>query len=208
VSKEQLKPVKKAIDWEAIEKDWRAGIKSVLQMAGEHDISHTAINKRFKKLGIPRDLKAKIKAKADSLVSAAAVSAQVSTETTPKDSEIIEANAQLQANALLDHRKDIKRGRTLAMKLLAEVEAQTDNPELFAQLGEILASADEKGTDRLSDIYRRVISTPGRIDGLKKLSDTLKNLITLERQALGLAADYLPSSEDDTITVIERRIVG
>lgn len=53
MSKEEKKRV---IDWEAIEKDWRAGIKSVLQIAKEHEISHTAINKRFKKFGVIRDI--------------------------------------------------------------------------------------------------------------------------------------------------------
>lgn len=180
------KPAKDEIDWEIIERDFRAGIKSVLQIGKEHDISHTAINKRFKKLGVSRDLKAKIKAKAEAMVSAAAVSTEVSTETKPRDVEIIEANATLQANALLDHRKDIKRHRTLAMKLLAEIEAETDSLHLFEKLGEMLEAPDDKGVDKLNELYRKVISTPSRVDSMKKLSETLKNLIAMERQALGL----------------------
>lgn len=181
-----MTPSKKSIDWEAIEKDWRAGIKSVLQIAGENGISHTAINKHFKKLGIPRDLQAKIAAKADALVSAAAVSATVSTETKPADVEIIEANAQLQANIQLSHRKDIQRSRGLAMKLLDELEQTSDNRELFAQLGLMLAAPDEKGTDKLNDLYMKVISMPSRVDSMKKLSETLKVLVGLEREAFGI----------------------
>jgi len=183
---------KKVIDWEAIEKDWRAGIKSVLQISKEYGLSHTAINKRFKKLGVPRDLKAKIKAKADAMVSIAMVSASVSTETKFNEVEIIEANATIQANALLDHRTDIKRHRALSISLLAEIEAETSNPELFEQLGEMLAKPDDKGNDKLNELYRRVISTPSRIDSMKKLAETLKTLVALERQSLGLDDDKKP----------------
>ena len=93
------------VDWERIEPAWRAGVKSVLQIAAEYEadtgksISHTAINKHFKKLGVARDLKGKIQSKADSLVSAATVSAKVSTETTLTDALIINEVAQDVAGA-------------------------------------------------------------------------------------------------------------
>jgi hypothetical protein len=45
---------------------------------------------------------------------------------------------------------------------------------------------------KLLEAYRRVISTPGRIDGIKKLADSLKTLITLEREAYGLAEETPP----------------
>ncbi|CAI2464498.1 Uncharacterised protein [Serratia ficaria] len=67
-------------DWEAIESAYRAGLMSVREIASQHGISHTAINKQAKKEGWERDLKAKIKAKADTLVSRREVSKQVSTE--------------------------------------------------------------------------------------------------------------------------------
>lgn len=199
----------KQIDWESIEKDWRAGIKTKLQMSEEHAVSRAAIDKRFKKLGIERDLSEKIRQKAESLVTQAAVTQSVTQErlvTTEK--EIVEANASMQANALLDHRKDIKRHRSLAISLLAEIEAQTVNPELFERLGEILESPDDKGVDRLNELYRKVIATPSRIDSMKKLSDTLKTLIGLEREAMGLdsAKPQTPGDAlDNLLTALDGR---
>lgn len=35
-------------DWERIELDYRAGIKTLRQTAGEHGITHGAVNKRAK----------------------------------------------------------------------------------------------------------------------------------------------------------------
>jgi hypothetical protein len=176
---------KKNIDWEAIEPAWRAGIKSVMQIADDYyqatgqTISHTAINKHFKALGVPRDLSAKIRAKAEAMVSASIVSGIVSTETT--------ATSQ---------RRDIQRARSLAMSLLSELEATTDNAELFQELGLMLRSEDKQGNDRRNDLYHKVISLSGRVTNVKQLSDTLKTLVGLERQAFNMNEDGADSPTD------------
>lgn len=174
-------------DWETIEKDWRAGVKSAVQIGQEHGLSHTAINKRFKKLGVARDLQAKIRAKAAALVSAREVSAEVSATTKITDVITIAVAAKNQADLIFKHRTDIPRYQRLAEALLYELEAQTANHELFGQLSELLHAPDEKGVDKLNELYRKVTSNPGRIDSFKKLSETYKTLVGLERQAFGLS---------------------
>lgn len=179
-------PKKAAPDWERIEADYRAGLLSVREIAASQGISHTAIQKKAKAEGWERDLAKRIQDKAEALVAKREVASQVATETAATDRVIVEANAEVIASIRLEHRKDIARSRSLAMALLGELEAQTGDIELFEQLGELLRSPDDKGMDRLNDLYQKVISTPGRIDGMKKLSETLKNLIGLEREAYGL----------------------
>jgi len=182
----------KKVDYERIEPEWRAGVKSPAQLAAEYtevtgvSVSHAAIIKHFKKIGIPRDLVAKVRAKADSMVMESMVTGKVSSETIKRDADVIEANAQAIANALLSHRKDIARNRGLANKLLTELEAQVDNPEEFEKLGELMYSPDDKGMDKLNDLYKKVTSLPSRIDSAKKLGETLKVLIALEREAYGV----------------------
>ena len=56
---------KRVVDWESIERDYRAGLLSVREIAAAQGVSHTAIQKRAKVEGWDRDLKAKILAKAD-----------------------------------------------------------------------------------------------------------------------------------------------
>ncbi|SNS16060.1 hypothetical protein [Pseudomonas segetis] len=199
--------VKKQPDWERIEKLYRAGVLSVREIAGECGVSHTAINKRAKTHGWERDLKAKIKAKADSLVSKAEVSTQVSKEELATERGIIEANAQVIADIRIAHRTDIGRSRKMANKLLDELEGMTDNRELFDQLGELLQSPDENGQDKLNDLYMKVISLPSRTKTMKELAETLKTLITLERQAYDVGAE-LPRQPHEELTdeEIERRI--
>lgn len=177
------------VDWEAVEIQYRAGIRSLKDIGAEFGVSDAGIIKRAKRDGWVRDLKAKIKAKADAKVSAALVSAEVSPQTKASEAQVIEVEAQVQARVRLGHRQDIARFRKLALALLTELEAETGDPELFEELGDLLRSEDRNGQDRRNDIYRRVISSAGRVDSLKKLSETLKHLIGLEREAYGIASD-------------------
>lgn len=186
-----------ATDWESIERDYRAGLLSVREIAASHDVSHVAIGKRAKRDGWERDLAAKIKAKADSLVTKSMVTSKVTKENAVTDKIIVEANAQVIANVRIAHRTDIRRTRSLAMDMLAELEAQTGNNDLFEELGEMLRSEDDKGVDKRNDIYNKVISSSQRIDSVKKLAETLKTLIGLERQAFNIPDAAEPDGPKD-----------
>lgn len=189
------KPVSNSPDWEAIELDYRAGIKTLRQIAGEHGITHGAVNKRAKAQGWERDLSAKIQQKADALVSKSAVSTSVSTESKIAERQVIEANAEAVATVRLSHRRDIQRSRSIVMRLLDELEQQT-GPEtvvLLEDLGDLLRREDDKGQDKLNDLYHKIISLPGRAKTMKDLGESLRVLVTLERQAFGFDA---PSGAD------------
>lgn len=176
----------KQTDWERIELDYRAGLLSIREIAESQGISHTAINKRAKKDGWERDLKAKIQAKADALVSKREVSAQVSKEQAETEKVIVEANAEVIANIRLSHRRDISRSRSLVIDLLAELEHETGKLDLFEELGDLLRNEDDKGRDKLNDLYRKVISSASRVSSMKALAETMKTLIGLEREAYGI----------------------
>lgn len=174
-------------DWEAVERDYRAGVATLRQIAETHGTTHTTVATRAKKGGWDRDLSAKIAAKADAILSKSHLSSDLSKPATER--EIVESNAQVVASALIGQQKSIRRHRTLSEKLLAELEAQCDDPEIFAQLGELMQSPDERGTDKLNELYRRVIALPSRIDVAKKAAETLRILVSLEREAYGMDKD-------------------
>lgn len=186
------------IDYERIEPGWRAGIKSPAQLAAEYtedtgvSVSHAAIIKHFTKRNIPRDLSAKVRAKADAMVMESMVTGKVSPVTISREREIVDESATIVATVRVSHRSDIRRFRSQVMDLLAELEDQTENKELYKELAEVLEAKDKDGnptgTDKLNEIYRRVIGMPQRVDSLKKLSETLKVLIALEREAYNIAA--------------------
>lgn len=174
-----------APDWERIGIDYRAGILSVREIAAAHGVSHTAIQKRAKAHGWERDLKAKIQAKADALVAKREVASKVATVDAATEKGIIEGVATAVADIRMSHRTDIQRARRLANSLLDELEGLSDNRELFAQLGELLTDP-EADRDTLSELYHKVIALPGRSKVLKEMSDTLKTLVALERQAYSM----------------------
>ena len=196
----------RTIDWERIELDYRAGVKTLRQIADENSVTHGAVNKRAKRDGWERDLSAKIAAKADALVSKAEVSKQVSKEALVTERAVIEANAQAIADVILSHRKDIQRNRSLAGKMLSELEAQTDDPEMFEQLAELMATPDQSGVDKLNILYRKVLSLPSRIDSAKKLAETLRVMIALEREAFGV--DMAGSTKVETEVSGDVRVSG
>ncbi|MCL5634807.1 hypothetical protein M5Y66_09860 [Enterobacter vonholyi] len=173
-------------DWEAIESAYRAGVLSVRELAGKYGISHQAISKRAKKDGWERDLKAKVQAKADALVAKREVARQVATESTISERQLIEATAEVIATVRMEHRSDIRRARTLTNSLLEELESECSDVDALNQLGELLRREDDKGMDKLNDLYHKIISLPGRVKAMKDLADSLKNLIALERQAYSL----------------------
>ncbi|WP_277964601.1 hypothetical protein [Pseudomonas sp. RIT-To-2] len=195
-------------DWERIEHLYRAGLLSVREIAASCGVSHTAIQKKAKAGSWERDLAAKIAAKADALVAKSEVATQVATETAlATERGIVEANAQVIANIRISHRRDIARYRALAGKLLDELEGLTDNGNLFDELGNLLRSEDDKGQDKLNDLYHKVIDLPVRTKTLKELGETLKTLIALERQAYDVGAEQ-PTDDRSKLTEqeLDRRI--
>ena len=191
-------------DWERIEADYRAGLLSVREIASANGVSHVAISKRAKRDGWERDLGAKIKAKADALVTKAEVTKEVTSEQLVTERRIVEANAQVIAEVRVTHRRDIARARSLAMKLLDELEVQTDNIGLLEQLETALAGED--GPDGLLRVLQRVTSTSGRIDSAKKLAEAMKVLISMEREAYGIA-DAAKGDSPGEVKTPELRLV-
>mgnify|MGYP000989544047 CR=1 FL=1 len=173
-------------DWEAIETAYRAGVMSLREIASQHGISEGAIRKRAKRDDWSRDLNAKVKERADDLVRKAEVRKQVRSEGAFSERVLIEATAEVIATVRMEHRGDIRRARELTNTLFDELGAQCADVSALEQLGDIMFDPDDKGRDRLNEIYQKVISLPSRVKSMKDLSDSLKTLIGLEREAYSI----------------------
>ncbi|HGH5402098.1 TPA: hypothetical protein ACJI3O_003407 [Raoultella ornithinolytica] len=173
-------------DWEAIETAYRAGVMSLREIASQHGISEGAIRKRAKRDDWSRDLNAKIQQKADDLVRKQEVRRAVRNESTLTERVLIEATAEVIATVRMEHRGDIRRARELTNTLFDELGAQCADVSALEQLGDIMFDPDDKGRDRINEIYQKVISLPSRVKSMKDLSDSLKTLIGLEREAYSI----------------------
>lgn len=197
---------RKPIDWERVEADYCAGVKSIREIAREHGVSDRAVRDKAKANDWTRDVSAKVAAKAEKLLRTEELRTQLRTESNASEKEVIAASAQAIVNVKLSHRKSISRQRELVERLLQELEAQTGDVDLFGQLGELMRAPDDKGVDKLNEVYRKVIATPQRIDSLKKLAETLKHLIYLEREAFDIVP--APTPGDNALQALTKAIQG
>ncbi|MEO8391213.1 hypothetical protein [Polaromonas sp.] len=212
----------KKVDYERIEPGWRAGILSPGQLATQYTAatgipcSRSAIIKHFDKLGVPRDLKAKIQAKAEAMVAQSMVTGMVSTATTATSAAIIDRAATDVAKVQISHRTDIARARVLGMQLFAEVEAQTTAPQLLQEVERLLAGVP-KGTAltdlpdaeqkalraKLGESLNKALALGSRTVTYKALVESLTRLVSLEREAYGINADTDP---DDPLSSLLRNL--
>ena len=178
-------------DWERIELDYRAGIKTLRQIAGEHGISEGAIRKRAKRDDWTRDLSERIQDKAEQLVRKEAVRSSVRAESTVSERVLVEANARAIADVQLAQRKLIQRKQAIVESLMQELEAQVgpENAALLDELGEIMRNPDDNSQDKRNDLYNRIISLPERAKTAKTLAETLRITVDMERQAFGMDKD-------------------
>lgn len=211
-------------DWNKIELDYRAGIKSLRQIASEHGIkSDNSIRKRAAKYGWQRDLNNTINDVADEIVRKDTVRNQVRSKsvhsenvrTTQDDrqdfdiseEETIEENAKAIAQVRIAHRRDISRSRDLFVSLMAEIEELT-NRDLQQNLTDMLNQFLDEGNISIYDslAIQKAASIGGRIAQLKSLSDALKTIITLERQAYNM--DNVQPIQDPLTALLNRIATG
>jgi len=187
---------RKRVDYDRIEAGWRAGLLSPRQLAAAYaeetgdKVSHTAIIKHFTSRDIPRDLAAKIHAKAEAMVTEAMVTGEVTPNTKIPEKRIVDEGATIVADVKLAHRRDIHRKRAIVGRLMDELERQI-GPEtavLLDELGDMLRNPDDAGQDKLNDLYRKIISLPERAKTAKLLAETLRITVDMERQAFGMDA--------------------
>ena len=203
---EQAKAKRQAVDWEAVEREYRAGIRSLKDIGAEFGVSDAGILKRVKKEGWVRDLGPKIKAKAEALVSEREVSERVSAQTTVSERQVVEANAEMMANVIRGHHKLLTRLRGIAMLLMDRLEAELEGTELFRQLGVMMANPDEFGVDKLHEVFVKVTALPVQTDTAKKLAEMLKTIIELERKVFKI--DDQKPAEVNPLAELIRAVSG
>lgn len=186
-------------DWEAIERDYRAGVLSIREVAKVYGVSEGAIRKRANKEAWARDLSTKVQ---NEVRSALVRDEQMRKGTHPYDArtenEIVTTAAAQVVAVVRGHRASLQRLTAVAESLLTELSEQTINREAYAELGELLRSDDPNMQDRRNDLYNKIISGGSRIDGVKKLSDTMKNIIQLERQAFNIGDNEEDPNKNDS----------
>jgi hypothetical protein len=165
---------RKKPDWQAIEREYRAGQLSDREISRQHGVSHTAIQKRAKAEGWVKDL-------AEAVRQTAAAKLVASEVASGNPREAVETAAARVVEVVRSHRKDLLTAREEASALLVELRDTRLNLEA------IEVAIDESG--QTSDRKRRMhqaISLSERAATLRELSNSLHKIVALERQAFSI----------------------
>jgi len=174
VNKSQGKPGR--ADWEAIARAYRAGILSIREVAKANGVSDTAIRKRAIAGGWKRDLSVRI----DEQARVALVrSANPQTE-----QEIIDQASGQVVAVVRTHRKHINLQVGLVDLLTQQLVDVAGQREDFEAAIEEETASDKSG-DRRARLMK-AIALPTHASTAVNLSNALKTLIGLERQAFSI----------------------
>jgi hypothetical protein len=193
-----LKPKKPKADWEAIEREYRAGQLSVSEIARQHSISHTAVNKKAKAEGWTRNLVEAVRQVAEAKLVSDGVSAETSRE-------IVETSAARVVAVVRSHRQDIQTAREEASALLAELRDARLHLDVIEDA--IEASGERSEAKRR---MRQAVSLGDRAATLRELSNSIHKIVSLERQAFAIDPKGTESQEPKTskerVAEVEREV--
>jgi len=160
-------------DWAYAQLQWESTDKSAPTIAAEIGVQPTALISHASRCGWTRDRARNTTAQAAALLLA---NTEAMNARRRAELEVIEkVNAAMQAEVLSKHRKDISAARTACTTLMDRVltaQAEEDEPEL-------------------EELQRRA-------NIMVKLSTSMKTLVLLERQALGITTVLQDPEDGDT----------
>lgn len=186
------------IDWERVEAHYRAGIMSLREIGELCGCSHAAVSQRAKTFGWSRDLKGKIKAKADELLSKQALTGSLSTATPVKEAAIVAAGGAQIAVVTLNQRKWTDKAVDLVTRLMTELEQIMDAPEVFAQVYDALLATGEADLDQMRRLAELVGGLPERAALAGRLVDSLNKAIGGQRRVYGMDEDQKAVEDVDS----------
>lgn len=168
--------VRKRIDWEAAERDFRAGMLSNREIGTMYGVSEGMVRKKAKEMGWLRDLTQQIQEKARAEIARAAAP--------QTEKEVIATAAAAVVQVVRLHRTRIgiaNEGIDILFKQLIE---SATNRDLIEQDIED-ETEGEKNPERRNRMLRAV-SLPSHAAVMLSLSNALKNLVGMERQAFNI----------------------
>jgi hypothetical protein len=197
---------KKHVDWELIERDYRAGIKTLRQIGEERGVSHAAIAKRAKVYGWVRDLSEKIQQAAKAKVTKQAVTKSVTKEALLTDAQTVDAYSDIVAKVDELQREDVKLAIDNSRSQLKELVALGD-PEFRDKLVALGEEFDESGptpnggwkVDKKKELYDYIISLAGRVKMAKEIAGSHGVYIPMQRKIFGLDNEKQTTSDIDLL---------
>lgn len=175
-----------AIDWDAIEKQFRLGTKSNKQLADEFGVQPSSIGRRAEKYGWVVDKAEEVEAVRNSLLIQAA-SGNANPNATPSALEV-QAAGVAQAGMITGHLASLAREGSIADKILVSIESALDATPGLSEIVEFVRKADPSGESLQSvgDMLRRAAGRGPIVDDFKKTVETKSRIRKDQREASGI----------------------
>lgn len=183
------------INWLQIERQYRAGVLSIREIAREHAVPESTIRLRAKEEKWTRDLTKDVQQRTrakliESLANPDNTDAALKQLKENTDEEILEQAAKTQVTVVREHQRTLGTGHKLTLRMLDELDATTSLKGELADL--IVAKNDIKNAKALL----RAVSLGGRAAVMRDLAQAARTWVTLERQAFGIADDKRRETDD------------
>jgi hypothetical protein len=173
----------KPIDWDVIEREFRAGQLSVREIARQYakshgrSISHTAIQKHAEKYGWTQNLAPQVRQQAEAALVADAVVSEVANKVAKANArETVNAAAERVVELVRQHRRDLAADNARVARLAGKLEELID------------------GVATLKDLETAQSIT-------ESIARTRSKLIPLERQAFSIGNGASAEDDDRTIKI-------
>ena len=182
------------IDWDRVERQYRAGLLSVAEIARQNRCVEGTIRNHAKRYGWKRDLtdemrqntRTKLVENLALVFDGSDVVKQIQEVT---DEEIIEQASKTQVQVVRGHQKTLGDGHNLVMRMLNELDATTTHRgELEEAIKSSIAPVRQKAA-------LNAISLGGRAQVMRDLAIAAKTWVILERQAFNIADDRVQGAE-------------
>jgi hypothetical protein len=198
-------------DWEAIEREYRAGQLSNREIGRQYGVSDTAIRKKAKDKAWTRALASKVReAVVETLVrdpGSQDGSHQGSQDSQARsDAEIVKVAAERGAAVVRRHQNRLARAGSVVDKLLEDLEgAQMARVEIEKT---IEAEHKDPKEAKARNQMLRAVSLQGHAQTAVSLAGALRHLIPLERKAFNLDAGVDEAEVETPLTKLREQISG
>lgn len=200
-------------DWAWIRREWESDLKTDRGIAAQstaagRKVSHVAIGKQAKKNGWK---KASLTPAVQREIANRLARASVSAVTDANAEDVIDAAAKEGVTVVQTHRQDIRQARVLVGTMFQQLADATNHVDELGQAieEEIAETKDAKAKAELEARKQRrarllkTIGLQSRAGVARDLSQAMRNLIGLERQAFNIDARHEGSTLEDYLKTLD-----
>jgi hypothetical protein len=183
---------RRKVDWEAVERDYRASQLTLRELGEKHGADPAAISRMAKKHGWSRDLMPAVrKATELGLIKATVerINGEVNKEVKDSQQQIVDSvliAAEVNTQVILGHRKGLNRLNRIKEALLDQIEQAAQLMPELAEVIEMVRQPDDNGVDKANDALRKAMSRSSLVDDLKKLAEIDERVRKGEREAFNI----------------------